>query len=301
MKTSEKISPMPIVVGSPRSGTTLLRMMLDSHPDIAIPPETGFLSIGKEIQGTGDELRKNFFNTITAYPPDASSWADFKISKEKFKERLQKIEPFNVSDGFRLFYKMYAERFGKTRWGEKTPMYCRHMKDIEDILPETRFINVIRDGRDVAVSLRKQWFSPGYEIETQANFWKDNVLEARRQGEKCRHYMEVRLEDLIAEPEAYLREICKFINIEFSSEMLEYYKRAKGRLEEHEEKVKEDGSVVVSKERRFKQQEATTEPPNKSRLYVWKKELTSDDIGSFEQVAGDLLGELGYELSGEQV
>ena len=115
------------------------------------------------------------------------------------------IDPFTVSDGFRLFYRMYAQRFGKPRGGDKTPMHCRHLRTIERLLPEARFVHIIRDGRDAAVSLRRQWFSPGHDIQTQARYWRDNVLLARQQAAGCRHYLELRYEDLVRAPEAALR------------------------------------------------------------------------------------------------
>jgi len=74
--------PMPVILGAPRSGTTLLRFMIDAHPDVAIPPETGFLTLGTQFTGTGDELRQEFFETITAFPPGMATWPDFGIPKE---------------------------------------------------------------------------------------------------------------------------------------------------------------------------------------------------------------------------
>jgi hypothetical protein len=105
---SSSAPPMPIVVGSPRSGTTLLRLMLDAHPDLAIPPETGFLIAGRELRSRGDGLPERFAETITTYPPGAPAWADFGIPEAEFRERLDALRPFTVRDGFRLFYRMYA-------------------------------------------------------------------------------------------------------------------------------------------------------------------------------------------------
>src|SRR2546422_159633 len=104
---------MPIVVGSPRSGTTLLRFMLDSHPDLAIPPETGFLVPCAQLAGEGITLREDFFQTVTGYPPEAPAWHDFQIPADTFRARLGEIEPFTVANGIRLFYQLYASRFDK--------------------------------------------------------------------------------------------------------------------------------------------------------------------------------------------
>src|SRR5436190_3426382 len=87
-----QLRPMPIIVGSPRSGTTLLRFMLDAHPLIAIPPETGFLILGAEFFGTGDAAREKFFHAVTSYPPDAPAWTDFQISSDEFHARLCKLQ-----------------------------------------------------------------------------------------------------------------------------------------------------------------------------------------------------------------
>jgi len=61
---------------------------------------------------------------------------------------LQKITPFHVDAAIRCFYRLYAAQLGKERWGDKTPSYGRHMRAIEQVLPEACFIHIIRDGRD---------------------------------------------------------------------------------------------------------------------------------------------------------
>src|SRR5688500_2115287 len=120
---SATLHPMPIIVGAPRSGTTLLRFMLDAHPDLAIPPETAFLTVGPTLKGKGDKLRERFFHAVTNYPEASPAWPDFEIPADKFRSALDEIEPFEVSEGFRAFYRLYAARFGKSRWGDKTPIY----------------------------------------------------------------------------------------------------------------------------------------------------------------------------------
>ena len=74
---------MPIIVGSPRSGTTLLRLMLDAHPDLAIPPETGFLTLGPSLTGRGDSLHQRFRAAVTRHPADAPAWGDGCIGDQR--------------------------------------------------------------------------------------------------------------------------------------------------------------------------------------------------------------------------
>jgi hypothetical protein len=287
---------MPFIVGSPRSGTTLLRLMLDAQSTLAIPPETGFLDAAGGWTAGGDELRNQLVQTLTSYPADAPAWPDFHLSAIEFRARLFELTPFNVAEGVRLFYRMYAERFGKTRWGDKTPIYCRRIEQIERLLPEARFVHVVRDGRDAAVSLRRQWFSPGDDIRLQACYWSDNVTAARSQGRRCRQYMEVRYESLIEDPGMVLREICAFLDLDFEPQMLRWYERAPARLAEHLERRNADGSLLVTHEQRLLQQAATTQPADSGRIGAWRRQLTREEVLAFDAVAGDALRAFGYPV-----
>ncbi|HEY8185271.1 MAG TPA: sulfotransferase, partial [Pyrinomonadaceae bacterium] len=86
------------------------------------------------------------------------------------------------------------------------------MDKIRKVIPEARFIHIIRDGRDAALSLRRMWFSPGWEIETQAAYWRRCVLAARKAGLGRADYCEVRYEDLVLNTRETLKAICKFVD-----------------------------------------------------------------------------------------
>ena len=288
--------PMPIVVGSPRSGTTLLRLMLDAHSELAIPPETGFLTLGNELTGKGDKLRQNFYHAVVNYGKPLPSWADFELSKEDFRSALAEITPFSVSEGCRVFYRLYAARCGKPRWGDKTPIYCKHLNTIRRLLPEARFIHIIRDGRDAALSLRRMWFSPGWEIETQASFWRDCIVTARRAGLGNPDYMEVRYEELVLNPRETLERVCAHINFEYEDAMLNYYERAQERLQEHKGRSLPNGSTFLTQEQRIQQQQRVTKPLDSTCVFGWKRTMDTEERRKFRLVAGDLLEELGYEL-----
>ncbi len=120
--------------------------MLDSHPALAIPPETGFLKLATELGGRDRNLRERFVRALTNYPTEVPCWPDFEIPEEAFRSALNAISPFSIADGYRTFYRLYAGRFGKPRWGDKTPLYCMNLPTIRKILPEARFVHIIRDG-----------------------------------------------------------------------------------------------------------------------------------------------------------
>lgn len=288
---------MPIIVGSPRSGTTLLRLMLDAHPDLTIPPETGFLVMRPESPRAGETDADAFARRLTSYPPDAPGWADFLLSSDEFARRIGLLAPFSPSGGFRVFYRMYAERFGKPRWGDKTPMYGHHLREIEALLPEARFIHLIRDGRDAAVSLRRQWFSPGSDMATQARFWRDNVRNARREGAACRHYLEVHYEDLVRDPSAVLKRICTFIDLRWDERVLTHHREAAARLEEHQGRRRSDGSLLLTSEARRRQQASSANIPSPAKIAQWRQALTREEQRVFSEEAGALLIELGYPVA----
>ena len=288
---------MPVILGAPRSGTTLLRFMLDAQPALAIPPETGFLALADKFEITGDALRTEFFQAITSFPPGTPAWNDFGIHPEQFRQQLLAIEPFSVPEGYRAFYRMYAARFKKSRWGDKTPVHCMHIATIMSALPEVHFIHIIRDGRDVAMSLRNQWFSPGDSIEVLSGYWRDCVTTARRQAALCPHYIEVHYEDLIRDPETVLRKICGLIGLEYYSAMLNYHANASARLAEHGDRMTADGQLFRSREQRLRAQLLTMQPPRTDRIQAWKQSMPRDEQERFERISGELLHELGYEVS----
>ena len=289
---------MPVIVGAPRSGTTLLRFMLDSHPDLAIPPETGFLVLGADpsLRREG-ATREEFFSAITRFPEDSPAWQDFGIPADLFRAELERIEPFRAPDAYRAFYRLYAERMGKSRWGDKTPTYCLHMETIRDLLPEAHFLHIIRDGRDVALSLRQTWFSPGPDMKSQALLWQNCVLSAREQAQRCPAYMEVRYEELIQAPRPALEAVCRFLSLEFHSSMLSYFTRVPERLKEHRARLRVDGSVVVTREQRLRQQHLTARPPDRSRVFAWRQTMTRRERIEFERFAGEGLRACGYALA----
>lgn len=304
------VPPMPIIVGVPRSGTTLLRLMLDAHSQIAIPPETDFIPamtglinpfsrlfyrrivLLAQHRHVRDNLREAFYRLVTGWP----SWPDFHLSEEQFRAELSRLRPFTLSNGLRCFYRIYAARFGKPRWGDKTPKYGLHLNAIERLLPEAHFIHIIRDGRDVALSVKDLWFAPGKNVEAIAADWRRRILTARAQSRRCRHYIEVRYEDVVINSEKILGEICRFIEVQFEPGINEYYRRAPQRLDELETMYIKDEGRIVPKENRLRWQRLTTTPPDSSRIYGWKTAMTRRDQLRYEAVGGDLLRELGYEI-----
>jgi hypothetical protein len=281
----------PFIVGAARSGTTLLRLMLDAHPDVAIPAETGFF-----ITLASAAARGSYPSTpdqLAALLTRSHTWSDLNVDQAEFEASLGAISDFSISKGLRQFYGMYATKHGKLRWGDKSPHHCYHIPAILQTLPEARIIHIIRDGRDVALSLREVWFSPGREPAMLAEAWRSAVGTARQAGAECPNYLEVRYEQLVREPRAVLEGICDHLGLGFSETMLTYHETAKDRLDEVRDSIQPDGRTIA-KSTRLDQHRLTSFPPEPERIGRWHDGFTRDELTEFESVAGALLKDLGY-------
>ena len=141
--------PAPFVVGATRSGSTLLRLMLDAHPEVAIPSETHFVPDVIKACRRGGAGADEVADLIIGH----HRWGDFHLDPDELRRRLRALPRVRPGDAVRTVFELYAEGKGKSRWGDKTPGYARHMPSIERALPEARFVHLIRDGRDVALSV----------------------------------------------------------------------------------------------------------------------------------------------------
>jgi hypothetical protein len=281
--------PAPFVVGVARSGTTLLRLQLDAHPELAIPPETHFGSAARRVLDAGGGAAE-LLDAITALP----TWPDLGIASDELADALSTRPERTPGGVLRACYRLYAARHGKPRWGDKTPMNGFHMDVLAELLPEARFIHIIRDGRDTAASLRGLPFAPGNgDVDAIAAFWRDYILRTRELASGLPHYREVRYERLVAEPEPVLRELCEFAELPFDRSMLRAHERAGQRLEEITSVQMSDGTVRTADERRALLAQ-TLRPPDPGRVGRWRTALTSDEAARVEATAGPLLAELGY-------
>jgi hypothetical protein len=291
---AERRPPAPFIVGVNRSGTTLLRLMLDSHPDLTIPPETHFVPEMIRLARRDNTTRKRLLRAATDHP----RWGDFGLDEQVLLGRLQKIKPLTPEGAIRAFYDLYAEKEGKARWGDKTPRYMRAMPRIERALPEARFIHLIRDGRDVALSQAERALDGQAPTITEvAERWQRRIQAARAHSAELDNYLEVRYEDLVGDPEGTLRRICRFIDLPYDAAMLSYHERAADRLTEMDRDLGsgENGPVRTGHER-LAGHAMTTEPPSTDRCGRWREEMSDRDEAEFERVAGELLAELGYEV-----
>lgn len=109
--SGRNLTPSPFIVGVPRSGTALLRLTLDAHPDLAVPPETNLIHRAAQAREPASNPRQAFLHAITSH----GRWEDLRIEEGLLTQRVAAIEPFDIGQAIRALYRLYAEKFGKPR------------------------------------------------------------------------------------------------------------------------------------------------------------------------------------------
>jgi len=271
------VSPPLFVLGVSRSGTTLLRVILDRSPGIAIPDESFFIPLlARRHRGAVDVAR--FLDDLSRIPV----LAQWDVSLQDIGRRLH--PGMEVGEAIAAIYESHAAREGKPRWGDKTPMYMRHLPLLERLFGEAQYVHLVRDGRDATVSFLRMpggtytrtWAHPDTAVEF-ARLWRTEVLGARALGERVgeARYLEVRYEDLVASPDDVVGSICAFAELPFVPEMLEYAGEVDVSAKPHQQRLLQPPTVAVRD---------------------WRSELGAEEALSFEAVAGDVLAELGHPL-----
>lgn len=263
--------PPFFIVGSARSGTTLLRLMLNAHRSVAVPPESRFIT---ELQLDDKPVQvERFLNALGSH----KRFQTWDLPLEAVRNELEgDVVPY--ADAIAAAYRAYARVHGKSRWGDKTPRYVEHIPFLAGLFPEARFIHLIRDGRNVALSYAHVPFGPK-NVSKAASLWADRVSKGCRDGRALAagRYIEIRYEDLVEDAAGEARDICGFLDLEFDPGMLEYTERARG--------------AVLDRAAKFNPN--VTKKPTTTRS--WESEMPDRHVAIFEAIAGDCLSELGYE------
>ncbi len=200
------------VVGSGRSGTSLLRAMLNAHPHIHLTHEASFYldPRGKRLAGDGrawfDRYRHSF------------SFAFLDVPLSAVTEPLDRIAGATRADAVEAVLRSAAERRGKQRWGDKTPAHAQQLDTIAGDFPGARIVHVVRDPRRVVVSLAQMpWATSSHGLN--AFFCAQQVKAVSRFGGAV---CTVRLEDLVAEPETQMRRVLEFVGEDWDAAVLDH-------------------------------------------------------------------------------
>jgi hypothetical protein len=271
MDTTRPAARPVFIVGMNGSGTTMMLDLLDSHPELfgfrretlIVPHFVANLASYGDL--ADDAAYRRLWRDFLGAP--VFRFVNGGESPElpaDWRERPRTLAA--VVDGA---YRIFAERAGKTRWCEKTPMHVQHVDTLHGVFPDACFIHMVRDGRSCAASLHRRWkYHPGRTLVR----WKRLVPLARRQAEASgAAYLEVRYEELTDAPEPTMRRVCEFLGVAWDPRVLE-----------------------TSRVRSFtgtEQTEIVKRPP------TWQGYFAPSRLRLLERIGGRLLHELGYETS----
>lgn len=285
LKKYQKTSPF-FIVGSGRSGTTLLRLILSSHSEVTIPPETWFIMpLVKEIPIdtylTENEIDLSFKIITTHY-----RWPDMGIDTDEFHDKLKKNRNIKLKDIIDIVYDHYLKMENKSIWGDKTPPYIKILPELISLYPEARFIHLIRDGHDVAMSFYKlQW--KGRWLANNVTEWNDSIdkyIEYKR-TKIIDRILEIKYENLVVDTENTIKTICTFIGLSFEPKMLYWEKEIFNKIPKRE---------IGAHKKVFRR-------PKKADIYRWKKESSDVDIFIIESYLKKNLKAMGYDVKFENI
>lgn len=272
------------IIGTERSGTNLLRLILNAHSHIAIPHPPHIMKnlfALEPLYGdlSGDvRFRRLVRDVVTLVRLHAYPW-EVKLDEEKILRAARERSLIGV---FFSVYDHYRALVGKERWGCKSTFMIYHVARIRRLCPSAKFIYMVRDGRDVAVSARQSIFNH-YGMYDIARLWRDEqkIGISWLQALSSRDLFLLKYEDLIGRPQETVRALCLFLNEPYEETMLEFFK----------------GPEAQKSSRLSASWKNTSRPIMSGNKGKFKASLSEKDIDLFEAVAGRELDYFSYRLS----
>lgn len=280
--------PLFFIIGRPRSGTTLLRMLFEAHPQVTVPPESPFIVFLYKKYG---RITRWDEATITAFCDDVMAQRYFSkwlIERDTLLEwLLQEKGEHTYQHMVKKVCLAYHSVYPKSDIvliGDKNPAYALYINRVHQIFPEAKIIYITRDYRDNYLSLTRVNFEVPV-VPLVVYRWKfalKMALELKKKNPD-KIYM-LRYEDLATNPEPHLRAMCKFLDLPFDASVFSFYEK-KAEMEQAY-----GGSDEIKTIHR-----SLLNPISTDRLDRWKEEMTPGQIRMADLVAGKLADETGYK------
>lgn len=276
----DKFSGPLFIVGMSRSGTKLIRELLNQHPDVGIPVhETKF--IPKFIQSTRPQLtdkKESFikfykFYSNTNFAKNMQKEGQKLISKEEVwrawksgsrKRVLEKICRYHAPEDV-------GNQF---IWGDKSPKYVNNLLTLKSDFLEAKFLHIIRDPRDRCLSVKKTW---GRSLYRSAQRWSDIMRKVHIKKKYLRDdYCEIKYSDLLQKTEDIMKEVSRFLHIEFKERTL----RLDNSIENYGSTKKENKIV-------------------KDNVKKYKRQLSTQDIKRIEEIVCPVMEKMGFHMEND--
>lgn len=286
-------SPMTaplFIVGANRSGTTLLRLILNAHSEVAIPDEINYFfsfrgGAGYSRWWAPDLTRREFEDFVEDF---LAANRDVTPELDPTALRSDILDgPPDLRRPYQLLLERWAQYHGKSKWGEKTPgnLFSAHI--ILSMFPDARFVHLVRDPRAVVHSMQRVSFFPTDVVLNALNLRKA-LEEGQRHLERsvpAAQRIRVRYEDLVHEPERTVRRICDFSGLAFEAPMLNFH---------------ENAARYMTPAASHSFNSTATRPISKSRTDAWTAHLTADEISLIELLNQRSMARFGYRPEGRR-
>ncbi|MEX1047626.1 MAG: sulfotransferase [Actinomycetota bacterium] len=270
--------PLVFIVGSGRSGTTMLRLMLDAHPLVAVPHESFF--VPKWIEEWPQLARGGRLDVdaALALARRDEHLEQMPVDPAEARRRLEALENPTAAEALDTVFRVYMESEGKETWGDKTPRNVTYVRKIARAFPRAKFVHLIRDGRDVWLSYKDADIGPD-DLRKASYHWRDRVTQGRRQGLPLgpSRYYEMWYERLVEDPERELREMCRFLGIDYDPAMPRFHERTPRKYADpkpHQVNLRRGVTPGIRD---------------------WRSQMSAEDVRAYEAVAGPTLSAFGYE------
>ena len=275
------VRPPFFVVGSGRSGTTLVRAILNAHSELAVPPESYVLrSLAWRARVFRSDPWPRQVDRLLDTFDTAANRRTWGLDLDPTRDRLLSAPP-DERGADRIVDAIYTtwaavHSPGATRWGDKTPINAYHLPWIDDLFPGAPYIHVLRDGRDAALSMVRAGLYP--TLESAAERWVTAVDEIRRftGALPADRVLEIRYEELVRDPAGHARRLCDLLGVAYEPRMLEYWRRPE--------------RLGYTEHSHFK---GLDQPVNDASVGRWES-LSSEEIERLEAGLRPTLAEVGY-------
>ncbi|HVX94985.1 MAG TPA: sulfotransferase [Polyangia bacterium] len=283
MAAPSSTSPPFFIVGSERSGTTLLMAILGQHSRLAVPEVAWYYPRFRPYLHTyGDLQAPASFRTLLSEMIFGLKTPFFGLDLNPATivgELEARAHAPTFAGAYGAILGLFAEKVGKPRWGEKTPHNLFYVEEILADFPDARFVNLVRDGRDVAVDQLRSAFGPR-NVYAAALIWRrTQEVAARLRATLPRdRWLDVRYEELAARPEPIVRNVLRFLGEEWEPGVLEFHR-----------------GDVAQRRARTRDHAPLGRPVSVDHVGLYRSHLGTHDQGVFNHVAWKALREAAYE------
>lgn len=266
------------IVGMPRSGTSLLSAVLNSHSKLAISPETHYFTRCWNGSLRNFEDARKMVDCLFRQP----GVGDMRLSEQErtdIRARVVGCREPSHREIFEALFEVYLARQGKHYWGEKTPDHWRHVLTIREVFPDAAFVSIVRDPRDVSLSLRTVPWNQQQTVIDHARQWNEYARASEEYAvTENLHFREIRYEDLITDFESVIQQVLDFLECSYEPQVTEFYQVGTQNVDPSREPWKAKTARPI-------------DPTNRER---WVQEMSGTERKIIQELCGSMMKVKGY-------